>query len=395
MLTAARIRLYPTKKQQQTLAVQFGCARWCWNEALAKSQALYRETGKGLNYYATNIRLPKLKQENEWLKDADSQALQASLQNLSRAFENFFAKRGKYPRFKSKHGCQSYQYPQRVKLDGNRVYLPKVGWTKCVVHREIVGKIKTVTVSRTACGQFYAAVLTDDGLEMPAVSMDGKAVGIDVGLTHLAVTSYGSKFDNPRHLSKAERNLKRKQRSLSRKKKGSRRRDKARQLVARAHDRVACARKDYLHKLSRRIVNENQVIAVEDLNVKGMMKNHNLAKAVHDVGWGTLVTFLEYKAARAGKAFVKCDRWFPSTKTCSECGSVSETKTLDVRSWDCPHCGARHDRDINAAKNIRDEGLRILAGGLPAAARGGNVSHGVRSNPRVRAVACETRSPRL
>jgi putative transposase len=395
MLTATKIRLRPTKQQAQALAVQFGCTRWAWNDALAKTQEIYLATGKGLNYHALAIRLPKLKQEFEWLKDADSQALQQSLQNLARAFDNFFAKRGKYPRFKSKHGRQSIQYPQRVKLDGSKIYLPKVGWTKCVVHRDIVGKFKTVTVSRNACGQFHAAILTDDGLEISAVSTEGKAIGIDVGLTHLAITSDGSKFDNPRHLRKAERNLKRKQQSLSRKKKGSKRRDKARQQVARAHERVACARKDYLHKLSRRIVNENQVIAVEDLHVKGMLKNHKLARSISDVGWRMLVSFLEYKAARAGKAFVKCDRWFPSTKACSECGSISETKTLDIRSWTCPHCGALHDRDINAAKNIRAEGLRILAGGLPAAARGGNVSHDVRRNPRVRAVAVEARSPRL
>lgn len=395
MLNATRIRIYPSKRQAQALVVQFGCARWAWNEALAKSQGLYRATGKGLNYHAMAVRLPKLKHEYEWLKDADSQALQQSLQNLARAFDNFFAKRGRYPRFKSKHGRQSIQYPQRVKLEGSRIYLPKVGWVKCVMHREVVGRIKTVTISRNACGQFHASILTDDGLALPSVSTEGKAIGIDVGLTHLAITSDGSKFDNPRHLRKAQRNLKRKQQSLSRKKKGSNRRNKARQLVARAHERIACARKDYLHKLSRRIVNENQVITVEDLHVKGMLKNHKLARAVSNVGWGMFVNFLEYKAAREGKAFVKCDRWFPSTKTCSECGCVTETKALDVRSWDCPHCGAHHDRDVNAAKNIRDEGLRILAGGLPAAARGGNVSHGVRRKPHVRAVASEARSPRL
>lgn len=395
MLSATRIRLYPTDAQAQSLAVQFGCARWAWNNALAENDALYRATGKGLNYHAMAIRLPKLKVEYEWLAEADSQALQQSLQNLARAFDNFFAKRGRYPRFKSKHGRQSIQYPQRVKVEGSRIYLPKVGWTKCVVHREIVGKFKTVTISRNACGQFYASILTDDGAELPAVSMKGRAIGVDVGLTHLAVTSDGSKFDNPRHLQKATRNLKRKQQSLSRKKKGSKRRDKARKLVARAYERVACARKDHLHKLSRRIVNENQVIAVEDLHVKGIMSNHNLAKAAGDAGWGMLTSFLEYKAARAGRAFVKCHRWYPSTKTCSDCGSISETKPLDVRAWTCAHCGAHHDRDINAARNIRDEGLRILAGGLPAAARGGNVRHGVRRNPRVRAVAVEARSPRL
>ena len=338
------------------------------------ARSVARATGRSDD--AIRGKLPKLKQEFEWLGDADSQVLQQSVQNLSRAFENFFAKRVQYPRFKSKHGRQSIQYPQRVKIDRSRIYLPKVGWVKCVVHREIIGKFKTVTISRNACGQFYAAILTDNGEAMPAVSTDGKAIGIDVGLTHLAVISDGSKFDNHRHLCKAEKNLKRKQRNLSRKKKGSNSRDKARQLVARAHDRVACARRDHLHKLSRRIVNENQVICVENLNVKGMVKNHNLARAISDAGWGILTGFLEYKAARAGKAFVKCDRWYPSSKTCSSCGSICEKMPLDVRSWSCTDCGAHHDRDINAAKNIRDEGLRILAGGTPASASRGNVRHG-------------------
>lgn len=392
MFSATRIRLYPTDEQAHSLAIQFGCARWVWNNALATTGDLYRATGKGLNYHAMAIRLPKLKQEFEWLGYADSQALQASLQNLSRAFENFFAKRGNYPCFKSKHGRQSIQYPQRVKIEGARIYLPKVGWVKCVVHREIAGKFKTVTVSRNACGQFHASILTDNGDLMPAVSTDGKAIGIDLGLIHLAVTSDGSKFDNPRHLRKAEKNLKRKQRKLSRKKKGSNSRNKARRLVARAHERVACARRDHLHKLSRRIVNENQVIAVEDLHVKGMVKNHKLAKAISDAGWGMLTGFLEYKAARAGKAFIKCDRWYPSSKACSECGAICDKMPLDVRSWTCTHCGAHHDRDINAAINIRDEGLRILAGGTLASASRGNVSPKPRRNPRSKAVPVEARS---
>jgi putative transposase len=393
MFDATRIRLYPTDQQAQALAVQFGCARWVWNNALAKTGELYRATGKGLNYHAMAIRLPKLKQEFEWLGDADSQSLQQSLQNLARAFENFFAKRGKYPRLKTKHGRQSIQYPQRVKIEGSRIYLPKIGWVECVVHREIVGKFKTVTVSRNSCGQFHVAILTDNGDPLPDVSTDGKAIGIDVGLTHLAVTSDGSKFENPRHLLKAERNLKRKQRKLSRKEKGSKGRNKARQLVARAQERVACARRDHLHKLSRRIVNENQVIAVKDLQVKGIMKNHRLARAATaDAGWGMFTRFLEYKAARAGKAFIKCDRWYPSSKACSECGSICDKMPVDVRAWDCRHCGAYHDGDINAARNIRDEGLRILAAGAAASASRGNVSPKPRRNRRSQAVPAEARS---
>lgn len=385
MLTATKIRLYPTRDQASSLAVQFGCARWVWNNALATTGELYRTTGKGLNYHAMAIRLPKLKVEFDWLKGADSQALQQSLQNLSRAFENFFARRGEYPRFKSKHGRQSFQYPQRVKLDGNRIYLPKVGHVKCVVHRDIVGKFKTVTISRNACGQFHASILTENGIEAPAASTEGRAIGVDVGLSHIVVTSDGSKFDNPRHLNKHTKNLARKQRKLSRKKKGSRSREKARRLVARVHERIACSRKDYLHKLSHRLVSENQVIAVEDLNVKGILKNHNLAKATSDAGWGMFTAFLKYKSERAGKAFIKCDRWFPSSKACSVCGAVCNKMPLNVRIWTCAECGTVHDRDINAARNIRAEWLRILAGGAPATASGGSV----RRNARVKSRATQ------
>lgn len=395
MLAATRIRLYPTEHQQQSLAIQFGCARWVWNEALNLSQQTYRETGKSLSYHMLATRLPELKQEHEWLSNADSQVLQASLQNLAAAYDGFFAKRSRYPRFKSKHGRQSIQYPQRVKLDSNRVYLPKIGWVKCVVHRDIVGKLKTVTVSRNACGQFHGAILTDDAMPMPPVCAQGKAIGIDLGILDLAVTSDGSKFANPYHLRAAERNLKRKQRKLSRKQKGSNRRAKARRLVARAHQHLSDKRRDHLHKLSRQIVDENQIVVVEDLYVKGMVRNPNLAKAISDVGWGMLTRFLEYKCERDGKAFVRVDRFFPSTKACSVCGAIGDQLSLDIRQWTCQHCGARHDRDINAAINIRDEGLRILAAGTVASARRGNVRHGHRCKMARRAVADEAGSPRL
>lgn len=375
MFTATKIRLYPTSEQSIAFAKQFGCARWAYNNALSECQKHYRETGKSLTYAKLSVRLPSLKQEFEWLKEANAQALQQSLQHLARAFENFFAKRGSYPAFKSKRDKAAISYPQNVKIEGNRIYCPKVGWVRCVVHREIVGKMKTVTISRNACGHFYASVLTDDGEEAPQVSYDGKVIGVDVGLTHLAITSDGQKIDNKRITRKHARNLKRKQQKLSRKQKGSNRRNKARRLVARVHERIANARKDHLHKVSRQIVNENQVIAVETLNVKGMTKNHKLAKAVSDAGWGMLSSFLEYKAAREGKAFVKCDRWFPSSKTCSSCGHMVRKLPLNVRSWTCAECGTKHDRDINAAINIRDEAVRMLkAGGQPVSASGGDVS---------------------
>jgi putative transposase len=384
MLTATRIRLYPNATQVNALARQFGCARWAWNDALAETRRLYQETGKGLGYESMTVRLPALKQEHEWLKEANAQALQQSLRHLSRAFVNFFERRGKYPRFKDKFGPQSVQFPQGVKVNEKRVFLPKVGWFKAVIHRPIIGEIKTVTVTRDPCGHYYASILTEDGQSIPESSFDGPVIGIDVGLIDFAVTSDNSHFENPKHLKQAEKNLKRKQQKLARKVKGSKGREKARQLVARVHERVKNTRKDFVHKVSTRLVNENQVIAVEDLNVKGMLRNHSLAKAISDVGWGMFTQFLTYKTARAGKGLIKINRFYPSSKACNACGCVRDKLDLSVRFWTCDHCWSRHDRDENAARNIRDEAQRMIwAGILPAsapgtgaAAAGGNVRRG-------------------
>jgi putative transposase len=393
MLTATKIRIYPNAKQAESLAKAFGCARWLWNNNLAEIQKVYQETGKGLGQFALNKRLPELKKEYEWLAETHSQVLQSVSLNMSRAFVNFFERRSQYPNFKSKHGKQSIQYPQGVKIvEGCKIFLPKIGHVKAVVHREIVGTIKTVTVSRNQSGHYFASVLTENGTALPVASFEGKIIGIDVGLTHLAVTSDGSKFDNPRHLAIAAKNLKRKQKKLSRKVKGSNTRNKARILVAKAHEHTANARKDWLHKLSHRLVDENQVIAVEDLHVKGMMKNHCLAKAIGDVGWGMFTNFLEYKSARAGKGFVKVNRFFPSSKTCSCCMHVQASMPLNIRSWRCDKCGTLHDRDINAAQNIRLEAQRMIAAGIAGTANRGTVSQGKGRKSSVLARADEVRS---
>lgn len=396
MLTATKIRIYPTPAQEESLAKAFGCARWFWNNSLAQTQKLYHETGKGLGQFALNNRLPKLKEEFEWLAETHSQVLQSVSLNLSRSFVNFFEKRAKYPRFKSKHCKQSIQYPQGVKIvDGCKVYLPKLGHFKAVVHREIVGKIKTVTVSKDPSRRYFASVLTETEIATPGVSFDGKILGIDVGLTHLATTSDGSKFDNPRHIAKAAKNLKRKQQSLSRKVKGSNTRIKAKTLVAKAHEKTANCRRDFLHKLSHRLVNENQVLAVEDLHVKGMMKNHCLAKAIGDVGWGMFTGMLKYKAARVGKGYIEVNRFFPSSKACSCCGHVVQSLPLNIRAWKCDKCGATHDRDVNAAKNIALEAQRMIAVGMTGTANGGTVSRGRGRKSSVHAGAVEVGSPVL
>src|SRR5882724_242001 len=211
MLKVAKLRIYPNKRQQRDLASQFDCARWVYNNALAETQRLYRETGKGLSYIGMTNRLPGLKQDQEWLKEASAQVLQQSLRHLAAAFQAFFERRVRYPRFKKKNGRQSIHFPQAVKLDGKRLYLPKIGWVNAVVHREIFGKLKTVTVIKNSCGHYYAAVLTDDGHDRPSAQMpqEGKFTGIDVGLIDFVVTSKGQHFQNPRHLRKAEKNLKR------------------------------------------------------------------------------------------------------------------------------------------------------------------------------------------
>jgi putative transposase len=251
--------------------------------------------------------------------------------------------------------------------------LPKVGDVSVRIHRPIDGKIKTVTISMNPDGRYFAALCIDDRSEAPAPSTKGKAVGIDLGLAHFAITSDGSKFDNPRHLAKHERNLKRKQRKLARRQKGSNRRKKARKLVARVHQKISNSRNDFLHKLSRKMVNENQVIIVEDLAVRNMVKNHSLAKAISDVGWGQFCTMLKYKAEHEGKVYQEINRFFPSSHLCHVTLLPLDKMGLDVRSFDCPHCGQRHDRDVNAAINIRNEGLRLLALGTSATAQGGSV----------------------
>jgi putative transposase len=396
MFQATKVRIYPTPAQQVKLAQAFGCARWFWNNSLAKTQEVYKATGKGLGQFALNARLPVLKTEFEWLTATHSQVLQSVSLNLSRSFVNFFERRARYPKFKSKHSRQTIQYPQGVKVvDGCKLYLPKLGHVKAVIHRELVGVMKTVTVSRDVSGQYYASILLDDGIEQPSVSHDGKFIGIDVGLESFAVTSDGSKFDSKRFFRKSERNLKRKQQSLSRKTKGSNRRNKARLQVAKVHAKVASQRKDYLHKLSRRIVDENQVIAVEDLNVKGMMANRCLAKSIGDAGWGMFTEMLKYKAARVGKGYIEVNRFFPSSKTCSCCMHAQQSMPLQARAWTCDSCGTKHDRDVNAAINIRNEAQRMLAAGLVATASRSNVSPKRGRKSSVAAVACEAGSPVL
>ena len=418
MLKATKIRLYPTAEQCEALSKQFGSVRWLWNRALDMKSTAWKEHKENLSCYTIKAMLPQWKEEFPWLKETHSQVLQQVLLNLDTAYKNFFAKRAKHPNFKKKHAAkQSIQYPQGVKTkDESLVYLPKVGWTKAVIHRELVGKIKTVTVSTSSTGKYFASILTDDGIEAPPSISHIEAIeAIDAGIKDLVVTSTGWKSGNPKHLAHAQSNLRRKQKSLSRKieaaklrleefkaaspDKGFRLRDffgsnikKNRKLVALCHERVANARNDWQHKLSHTLVDENQAIIVENLAVKNMVRNRKLSKSISDAGWSSMTGKLKYKLERKGGHLVKIERFYPSSKTCSCCGTINESLTLSDRHWACSTCGTTHDRDINAAINIRKQGIiKLKAAGLTVSVHGGYVS----PERKVQAMAVEVGSPCL
>ena len=373
MLKAFKYRIYPTTEQKVLLAKSFGCCRWFYNFALNLTNETYKATGKSLSQNEIINKLPELKKEFEWLTEVPSQALQQVALDLSSAFLNFFEKRAKFPKFKKKGNKQSVRFPQGIKLDGDYLTLPKLKKVYCKVSRLPEGKLKSVTVSLTPSGKYFASCLYDDGVDLPKQNSEGKAVGIDLGIKDFAITSDGSKYGNPNHYRKYEQMLAKKQKRLAKKQKGSNNRNKARKAVAKVHEKITRCREDFLHKLSRKLVDENQVIVVENLAVKNMVKNHKLAKSISDCGWGQFCTMLKYKAEWEGKYYIEVDRFFPSSKTCNHCLHQMDKLSLDIRSWQCPKCGTIHDRDINAAKNIRDEGLRILAVGHIATASGERV----------------------
>ena len=383
MLKAVKVRLYPNPEQQVALSKSFGCARWYWNYALNACIQHYQETGKGLKLAAYKGMLPQLKKEFPWLKeDCYSAVLQCVAINLNKAYTNFFAGRAKPPRFKSKLRLQSIQYPQNVTVKGNNLCVPKIGELKAVFHREIVGTVKTGTISKTSSDKYFASILCETQDSNIQTNGD-KTLGMDLGLKDFAIVHDGeevTKYSNPRHLKRHEKNLARKQQKLARKTKGSKSRERYRLFVAKVHERVSNTRQDFLHKLSRKLVDESQIIVVENLNVKGLIRNRKLSKAISDsaalaslrasVGWGMFVNFLAYKLEQKEGKLVEIDRFFPSSKKCSCCGHVVDELPLDIREWDCPSCGTHHDRDGNAASNIRTEGIRILSmdGGNPVPA---------------------------
>jgi putative transposase len=317
----------------------------------------WTERKENLSRYDISAHLPAWKkaEETAWLSEVNSQSLQSALVNLEAAYTRFFREKKGFPKFKSKHHRQSFQVPQSGAVGDGFVKIPKVGQIKAVISREIVGTIKTITISRTSTGKYFASVLCDDGLEAPAKMpvTEAGTVGIDLGLKDFAVLSTGERVANPRNIKRAEKKLRRAQRRLSRRVKGSRNRDKQRRKVARVHEKVANRRKDFLQKTTTRLVADNQSdsFAIEDLAVGNMLQNRRLAKAISDAGWATFRTLLESKAERAGKNVLVIGRWEPSSKACS-CGIVNKELKLSDRVWSCV-CGATHDRDLLAANNIK------------------------------------------
>ncbi len=367
MLRATKVRIYPTQEQAEFLIAQFGAVRFAYNKALHLKSHMYRKHGVTLNPkkdIKPLLAVAKKSRKYDWLKQYDSIALQQSVINLHQAFDNFFNPKlkAKYPQFKRRHGKQSSYHCVGVKVLNNAIKLPKMKPVKANIHREITGKIKSITVSLSKTGKFYASILADDGVEVPTpLHTVRKVTGIDLGLSHFAIESNGRKTANPRFVKRAEKNLRRKQRQLSRKAKGSANRAKARMLVAKCHEKVANARADFQHKLSRTLVDENQAVIVETLKSANMMKNRKLAKLIADASWHSFVVKLEYKLKEQGRHLVKLDQWYASSKTCHCCGHKMEEMPLSVRKWDCPSCGTTGiDRDLNAALNIRDKGILEL-----------------------------------
>jgi putative transposase len=356
-----KFELQPTREQKVLLDKHFGCVRYVYNHFLNERKEQYQENNKSDNYYKQAATLTELKKKEEtvWLKEVNSQSLQFALRCLDTAYLNFFRGKAMFPRFKSKKNKNTFTVPQFTALEENKLYVPKFKeGIKINIHREVKGEIGKCTFSKTPTGKYFVSILSEE--QYQPKEKTGAVCGIDLGLKDFAITSDGIKFKNNKHTKQYEKKLAKAQKHLSRKTKGSASFEKQRRKTALIHEKITNSRMDNLHKISHKLVSDYDIIALEDLNVKGMVKNHKLAKHISDASWGTFVRLLEYKADWNDKQIVKINRWYPSSKTCHKCGWIKQDLTLSIREWICPSCGTHHDRDINAAKNILKEGLKII-----------------------------------
>jgi len=355
-----KYRIYPTSKQINILNKQFGCSRFVWNHFLDLRSSVYKEEKKTISGFECKHMLVDLKKEYSWLREPNSQSLQESVLNLEKAYRRFFKGLGGYPRFKKRANHQSISIPQSFSIDNTKLFIPKLKTgIRIKLHREVKGIMKTLTISKTPSGKYYASISCKTDIE--PLPKTNKQIGIDLGLTDFAVLSTKERIENPKILRESQRKLTKLQRQLDRKQhprykgdktKKSNNYKKSRIKVARLYDEITNRRKDFLHKLSKRLINENQVISLETLNVKGMVKNHHLAKSISDVGWKMFSDMLEYKAGWYGRTVKKIPMFYPSSKTCSVCGYIKSDLQLKDREWICPKCNTIHDRDINASVNI-------------------------------------------
>ena len=369
MLRAYKYRIYPTDEQKVLFAKTFGCCRFVYNWALNLRIETYRSDKRTVPYKEIqDCMVNELKAEHDWLKEVNSQSLLYSLRNLDTAYTNFFrnTRAVGFPKFKSRKSRQSFLCPQHCRVDFERgtITIPKAKDIPAVLHRKFRGAVKTVTVSMTPAGRYFASVLVDTSIQelQAAEPQEKTTVGIDLGVKSLVVCSDGRTFENPKNLQRSLHRLAMLQKRLSRKQKGSANRDKARVKIARLQEHISNCRKDNLHKITHTLTHDSQVrtICMEDLNVKGMQHNHHLARSVVDASFGMFLTMLEYKCRWYGVNLIKIDRFAPSSKTCGKCGHIYKGLKLSERSWTCPECGTHHDRDFNAACNIKEFGLKAL-----------------------------------